>query len=123
MAAGVKSSPWYMLAVAGIGMVSNVVIAGAPRSPEAFGIPLDWEHTIVGGRGDFVGGQVMRVLRDIENKYPQVGRCLLNTYFPGLTMEDDIKFWEAAAAKAKQNQVTKDVVEQKPVTDKREVSR
>jgi hypothetical protein len=53
-----------------------------------------------GGRGDFVGGQVMRVLRDIETKYPQVGRCLLNTYFPGgLTMEDDINFWEAAAAK------------------------
>jgi hypothetical protein len=41
-----------MLAVASIGMVSKCgYLPTLQEIPEAFGIPLDWEHTIVAGLG------------------------------------------------------------------------
>ncbi|KAK9443849.1 hypothetical protein VB005_02374 [Metarhizium brunneum] len=39
--AGITSNTWYLLGVGGIGMIHNMIIAAAPRRPEALGLPIE----------------------------------------------------------------------------------
>lgn len=41
-AAGVKTNTWYLLAVGGIGILQNVLVAGWRRDPSALGVHLDF---------------------------------------------------------------------------------
>ncbi|KAK2746357.1 hypothetical protein FQN57_003239 [Myotisia sp. PD_48] len=75
IAAGVKKNTWYLLSVGGIGTLQNAYAVGKKRSPESFGIPLEFENII--GEVD-----VMDTLLAVEENYPSVGRNMLATFFP-----------------------------------------
>ncbi|KAI9767031.1 MAG: hypothetical protein M1840_005990 [Geoglossum simile] len=85
-AAGLKVNTWYLLGVGSIGMVQNVIVAGASRRPSAFGIHLKY-------RESFFRPKVMEALMDTEKQYPQVGRSLLPTFFPGDLKESETDWW------------------------------
>lgn len=92
---GLKENPWFLLLVGVIGMVQNVIVCAAPREPGAFGVHLEYKETIARAK-------VMKALMDLENKYPHVGRSLVDTYFPGSNLRpDEDKFWEEAEERAK----------------------
>lgn len=87
VAAGVKQNPWFLLAVGGIGMLENIFVAGSPRRPSAFGMPLIFEDVI---------GEVkaMDTLFAVEQAYPRVGRSLLGTFFPGRLRPKEQERWD-----------------------------
>jgi len=86
--AGLKQNTWFMLAVGGLGMVQNVVVGGASRKPKSFGLHLELDEVIAGPK-------VMRVLMDVEGKYPGVGTSMVDTFFPGGNlMPNEEIFWQ-----------------------------
>jgi hypothetical protein len=87
---GLKRDSWFLLAVGGIGMLQNVVVAGAPRRPESFGLHLEFDEVI----SDI---KVMRALMKLEDKHPGVGASLVATFFPGKLRKDEESFWEQKA--------------------------
>ena len=117
---GLHAHSWFLIGVGGIGMLQNVYLAGASRTPQAFNIhvkPND-PPTIVGRRLPkkppkvplselvrpeeqfqpltHVGG-VMGALMALENILPRAGASLLPVFFPGtLKYEPErLKFqWE-----------------------------
>lgn len=92
---GLKENPWFLLAVGVIGMIQNVIVCAAPRTPGAFGIHLEFKEAIVGDK-------VMKTLMDAEEKYPYVGRSLVDTFFPGSNLRaDEEEYWRQAEERAK----------------------
>ncbi|KAL6812926.1 hypothetical protein GGI42DRAFT_364319 [Trichoderma sp. SZMC 28013] len=89
---GLKTHTWFMVAVGALGMMQNLVLAGAPRTPEALGIPVELVR-VVGSHG------VMDTLLILEAKVPYAGKALLPTYFPGRLRESEIEKWEALESK------------------------
>lgn len=85
---GLKAHTWFMVAVGALGMMQNLVLAGAPRTPEALGIPVRLEE-VVGLH------KVMDTLLHLEAKVPYAGKALLPIYFPGRLREHEIERWEA----------------------------
>ncbi|KAK9427262.1 hypothetical protein V1505DRAFT_53790 [Lipomyces doorenjongii] len=86
-AAGLHQNTWFLLAVGAIGMVQNIFVAGASRSPKDFGVPLRFE-TVIGSP------KVMQTLFDVEAAYPRVGRSMLQTFFPGSLRSEEKAQWE-----------------------------
>lgn len=41
-AAGLDEDTWFLFGVGSIGMLHTVVVAGSPRCPESFGLPLEY---------------------------------------------------------------------------------
>ncbi|KAJ5593841.1 uncharacterized protein N7459_000049 [Penicillium hispanicum] len=96
-ASGIQQNTWFLLAVGGLGILQNIFVAGRARDPAAFGVPLSFEEVIVETK-------VMKTLYGVEEKYPMVGRSMLDTFFPGDNLRADEKAqWEkfATVAKAK----------------------
>lgn len=91
---GIHDHTWFLVAVGTLGMIYTVVVAGAPRRPEAFGIPLKY-------KGVYVRDKTMEALKAAESDYPGVGQSMLSTFFPGRLREADVAFWEKA--KVEQN--------------------
>ncbi|KAL7957428.1 hypothetical protein V8C34DRAFT_285572 [Trichoderma compactum] len=89
---GLKTHTWFMVAVGALGMMQNLVLAGAPRTPEALGIPVELVR-VVGSHG------VMDTLLILEAKVPYAGKALLPIYFPGRLRESEIEKWEALESK------------------------
>ncbi|KAJ6436663.1 STE/STE20 protein kinase [Purpureocillium lavendulum] len=86
-AAGLKENSWFLLAVGAVGIVQNAHVAGHPRKPENYGIPLDFVQ-VVGH------AKVMDTLLDLESNYEHVGRAILPEFFPGrLTAAEKVR-WE-----------------------------
>ena len=85
--AGWKQNTWYLLAVGGVGMVQNVVVAGAKRGASTTGIHLKMVERIQQQK-------VMDALMDLENAYEKVGRSLLDEFFPGKFREAETQWWE-----------------------------
>lgn len=88
-----RQHTWYLLGVGGIGIVHNIVIAGAPREPSSFGVHLVYSHTIVDRK-------VMGVLAMAEVQYPRLGLSLLSTFFPGDLRVREQQFWAYARRRA-----------------------
>ncbi|KAF9641682.1 hypothetical protein BFW01_g1665 [Lasiodiplodia theobromae] len=93
--AGLEENTWFLLGVGFLGMVQNVLAAGAPRDPSAMGVPMDQVDEIYEGR-------VMEVLQAAERKYPKVGISLLPIYFPGELRPDEQKFFDEMKATVKE---------------------
>jgi len=91
---GVTQNSWFLLAVGGLGMVQNVLAAGAPRRPSAVGFHLELLEVI----GHY---RVMIALMKLEDKYPGVGANMVTTFFPGKLLEDEERFWKEKAEKMK----------------------
>lgn len=85
--AGWKQNTWYLLAVGGVGMIHNVVVAGAKRSASTTGIHLKKVERIQQTK-------VMDALMDLENAYEKVGRSLLEEFFPGSFRPAETQWWE-----------------------------
>ncbi|KAI0546036.1 hypothetical protein F4679DRAFT_559176, partial [Xylaria curta] len=75
-AAGIREDTWYLLAIGSIGMLDNIYVAGASRSPRDFGIPLQFVEVIGHNK-------VMKALFEVESRYPRVGQSMLRMFFPG----------------------------------------
>ncbi|KAL0580019.1 hypothetical protein V5O48_002022 [Marasmius crinis-equi] len=89
-----EEDAWYLLAVGGIGMVQNVIIAGARRDLGTSGIHLEEIEV-------FRQRTVMDTLMDLESAYKHVGKSLLAEFFPdGLRTAE--KEWWAGNRKAYQ---------------------
>ncbi|THV03518.1 hypothetical protein K435DRAFT_817242 [Dendrothele bispora CBS 962.96] len=71
----IEQHHWFLLLVGGIGMLQNVLVAGARRSPASRGIHLEQIE-------EFKGQKVMHALMDVERAYHRVGRSLLAEFFP-----------------------------------------
>ena len=77
---------WYLFAIGAMGLVHNLIAAGASRSPSAHGFNLSPRKT-------FKGYKVMKVLQDLEVHYPRWGASLLKIFFPGPLRQDEEDFW------------------------------
>lgn len=86
---GIKNYTWFLVAVGALGMIHTTVIAGAPRRPDWFGIPLQFRQV-------FAEPTVMDALKATEIKYPGLGRAMLLTFFPGGLRQEDDSWWSDA---------------------------
>lgn len=84
---GLQQDRWFVILVGSIGMVHNVVVAGAPRRPEAFGLHLEFVET-------FGNVKAMKTLMAFEEKYPHVGASIVPVFFPGKLRKDEEIFWK-----------------------------
>jgi hypothetical protein len=99
----IKVDVWYLLAIGYVilgdsttavgltitrtlGMLQNIVVAGATRSPQAHGLDLK-KHDLVEGKS------VMKVLQELDHKYLGVGLSLLRIFFPGALREEEEQYW------------------------------
>ena len=85
--AGWKQNTWYLLAVGGVGMVQNVLVAGAKHEASTTGIHLKKVETIEQQK-------VMDTLMDLENAYETVGKSLLVEFFHGKPRPAETQWWE-----------------------------
>jgi hypothetical protein len=88
--AGVKENTWFLLAVGGLGMMHNVLVAETPRKPKAFGLHLELLE-VIGHR------ETMQALMNLEDKHPGVGTSLVPTFFPGKLRDNEERFWKQKA--------------------------
>lgn len=91
--AGLREDTWYLLAIGCMGMVQNIVAAGAARDPSVFGMAL--KHV-----GVIKGNKVMHVLMRTEELHPRVGATLVPIFFPGRLRESEYAFWDSKLMKA-----------------------
>jgi hypothetical protein len=89
-----KVGIWYLMAVEAVGTVNNWYVGNAVRSPSAFGIHLRLKEVI--GRG-----KVMDTLYEVEERFPRLGKSMLQTFFPGDLREDEVKRWQNLENSAK----------------------
>ncbi|KAI0354544.1 hypothetical protein OH77DRAFT_1426152 [Trametes cingulata] len=113
---GLDGDAWYLLAIGGLGMVQNVVAAGAPRSAEALGLHFEpmSKDDVIHGRG----AKVMQILKQAEEKETGVGLCMLPLFFPGDLRPDEKVYWDRKRAeKAEREAVAKKEAEAAKKTD------
>lgn len=72
---GIQEHTWFLVAIGTVGMLHTIIVAGAPRRPEWFGIHLVY-------RDVFVEKKVIEALKAVENKYANVGKAMVPTFFP-----------------------------------------
>ncbi|CAK9260005.1 unnamed protein product [Sphagnum jensenii] len=87
--AGLKQNTWYLLAIGGLGMIQNVVIAGVSREPSAMGIHLTKIESIEQFK-------VMDALMDLESYLEGCGRSLLPEFFNGKLRPAEEKWWDGS---------------------------
>ncbi|KAI1176860.1 hypothetical protein F4777DRAFT_236376 [Nemania sp. FL0916] len=76
----------YLFAIAIIGMLHNIYVATASRSPEDFGVLLKFVE-VIGHH------KVMEALFEVERRYPGVGRSMLPVFFSGQIRQDERDQW------------------------------
>ncbi|KAL4902931.1 hypothetical protein BDW74DRAFT_54664 [Aspergillus multicolor] len=86
IAAGLQQNTWFLLATGGLGIIENILVAGWPRRPKAFGVPLTFKEVIGEPR-------VMETLFAVEEAYPRVGLAMLDTFFPGRLSHKEKERW------------------------------
>jgi Flp pilus assembly protein TadB len=105
-AAGLKTNPWFLLAVGAVGMVQKICVSTWRRRPENFGIPLEFVEVI--GKP-----KVMETLTEVERRYPKVGRSMLPEFFPGKLRPGEVAIWEQLETDAR---AAKNATEKHPRT-------
>ncbi|KAJ5780589.1 hypothetical protein N7457_005749 [Penicillium paradoxum] len=86
---GIQDHGWYLLAVGGIGILQNLIAAGAPRQPAMLGVPI--RPAMRPSSGDeasstpmvFAEFKLMHTLMELELDFKGAGRALLPEFFPG----------------------------------------
>ena len=82
-----KGQTWYLLLIGSIGMLHSIVVAGAQRRPEAFGLPLTFQKVIC-------DASVMQTLMLAERDTPGLGRSMRSTFFSGDLREPEQIWWD-----------------------------
>jgi hypothetical protein len=91
---GMKENTWFLLAIGTLGMLHNLVLAGSPRRPEVFGMPLEFNTVIFHPK-------VMPALQGAEMKFHGLGRSLRDVFFPAGLRPEELGWWEAAEERHK----------------------
>lgn len=84
---GLDQHSWWILLIGALGMIQNIFVAGARRRPEAYGMPLEFQHLIATEK-------VMVTLFQVEDQYPGVGRSMLDSFFPGRLRPQEEEKWQ-----------------------------
>lgn len=87
-----KADPSFLLLIAVIGTLYNILCGELPRTPEALGLPLVLVEVIADAK-------VMDTLMLLEQRYPGVGASILKIFFPGKMTEEDTLWWASMATK------------------------
>lgn len=131
---GIQTHTWYLLAVGGLGMLHNIVVAGVPRQPHALGLPIELAKKRVGSSNSeddedseeiayiFAEKKVMWTIMALENSYPGYGRTLLEKFFPGELRAWEKEWWDSSdlaernglLSAAREEERTKKLGKQKP---------
>ncbi|TEY34834.1 hypothetical protein BOTCAL_0609g00030 [Botryotinia calthae] len=95
---GIQTDTWYLLAIGSSGMVQNLIVAGAPRTPAALGLPIELISS--GNRGQlvpeiFAEPKVMWTIMEFEEKHPGRGYALVKEFFPGDLLDWENRWWES----------------------------
>lgn len=93
---GIQSHTWYLLAIGGIGILHNIIVAAIPRQPEALGIPirlkeLKSQSTV---KEIYAEYKVMWSLMKLEMEHENWGKALRDEFFPGELREEEKKWWD-----------------------------
>ncbi|KAL1941068.1 hypothetical protein VTO73DRAFT_7704 [Trametes versicolor] len=117
---GIQGDAWYLLAVGGLGMVQNVVAAGARRSAAALGFHFErtTKDDVV---TDLTDKKVMSTLQSAEEREAGVGLALLPLYFPGDLRAEEKAYWEQRKAATNKAQVPKSLEARPPRTSEKKV--
>lgn len=85
---GLDGDAWYVFGIGALGMVQNVVAAGARREPDALGFHLKQKNVVWEEK-------VMKALKAAEDVEEGTGLALLPIFFPGALRKDEIDMWDA----------------------------
>lgn len=95
---GIKTDSWYLLAVGGLGMAQNLIVASVPRTPAALGLPIELVRS---GNGEqispeiFAEPKVMWTIMEFEGKHRGRGDALVKEFFPGKLLNWEEKWWNS----------------------------
>ncbi|KAL8954035.1 MAG: hypothetical protein Q9183_007300, partial [Haloplaca sp. 2 TL-2023] len=78
MVAGFRGSSWYLLATGAIGLIQNSFVAGAPRTPDAQGLHLQYREMIE-------EDTVRETLEIAEKRYPRLGTSLRKNLYSDIS--------------------------------------
>ncbi|EXA33359.1 hypothetical protein FOVG_15429 [Fusarium oxysporum f. sp. pisi HDV247] len=101
---GIKTDTWYLLAVGGLGMIHNLVVAGIPRHPAALGLPIELVKVTTGAGspggqreslGIFARKKVMWTLMELEGQHKGYGEVLKDEFFPGKLRHWEEQWWSS----------------------------
>jgi hypothetical protein len=84
---------WYLMAVGAIGTIHNWYAGNVARNPSAIGIHLRLKEVI--GRV-----KVMDTLYEVEERFPRLGKSMLQIYFPGNLREEEAVRWKELEERA-----------------------
>jgi hypothetical protein len=104
---GIKQNTWFLLAVGGLGMMHNLVVAGAPRLPSAMGLPIELHKNNMGEGEIFSEPKVMWALMELEEKHEGFGKALIDEFFPGTLRKWEQKWWEPSTSLTERRQLLK----------------
>jgi hypothetical protein len=93
---GIETDTWYLIAIGGLGMVQNLVVAGVPRKPAALGLPIELDHNLKEGQAApniFAEPKVMWSIMEFEKRFPGCGNALVKEFFPGDLLEWEVSWW------------------------------
>ena len=94
-AAGLRTNTWLLLAIGGIGMAQNVLVAGWRCDPSSLGMHLDFRGVI----GEMAA---MDTLLAVEASFPSAGTSLLPIFFPGKLLPHEVEQWDALDARTEE---------------------
>lgn len=92
---GIKRDSWYLLAVGGLSMAQNLIVASVPRTPAALGLPIE---LVSSGNEDqivpeiFAEPKVMWTIMEFEEKHRGRGNALVKEFFPGKLLDWEEKW-------------------------------
>lgn len=118
---GIQTNRWFLLAVGGLGMMQNIVVAGAPREPKSLGLPIELATMMTEADADaepkvkskmeqdadaqqravpaiFAEEKVMWTLMELESKFESFGRSLLREFFPSKLLDWEEEWWQLSDA-------------------------
>ncbi|OCH84217.1 hypothetical protein OBBRIDRAFT_799275 [Obba rivulosa] len=95
---GLEADAWYSLALGALGMIQNVVVAGAERSPGALGFHLE-------RRVHVHDEKVFKSLQKAEKIQRGAGISLIPVFFPGGLRPDEKRWLEESQAEYAANDV------------------
>ncbi|GAB7359031.1 hypothetical protein MBLNU230_g5103t1 [Neophaeotheca triangularis] len=85
---GLRYDNWYLLAVAGVGLVQNAWVAANPRDPGARGLHLDYQSLVS-------AESALRALLQLKETHGDIAKGLLKAYAPRLPEDQGQVLWEA----------------------------
>ncbi|KAF7952747.1 hypothetical protein EAE96_005975 [Botrytis aclada] len=95
---GIKTDSWYLLAVGGLGMAQNLIVARVPRTPAALGLPIELCSSVNEDQiipEIFAEPKVMWTIMEFEGKHRGRGNALVKEFFPGKLLDWEEKWWNS----------------------------